>query len=195
MTDIKKIRQTVSRAKYGTVYFASSFSGFDQGYMSKLLSSFEKEGLLERISKGVYLKARKTRFGVAYPPIEDIVADIAKRDKARIIPTGETAANMLSLSEQVPVKTCFLTSGTRRQLNIGGKIVLLRNAAPRNFEYKNKTVCILVHALQSIGQPNITENIKTKIPDILTSVPKDKTFEADLRLAPEWIRKLILLRT
>ncbi len=194
MTDIEKIKRIVTRAKYGTVFFASSFAGFDQGYMSKLLSTFEKEGLLERISKGVYLKVRRTRFGAAFPPVENIVREIAKRDKAKIIPTGETAANMLSLSEQVPVKTCFLTSGTRRQLNIGGKVVLLKNAAPRNFEYKNEMVCTLVHALQSIGRRNVTENIKTKIPGILASVPKDKRFEADLRLSPEWIRKLILSR-
>lgn len=36
---------------------------------SYLLSTFEKEGLITRIAKGVYVKARKTRFGVVYPSI------------------------------------------------------------------------------------------------------------------------------
>lgn len=190
-SDIDKIRRIITRGKYGTVYFASSFPAFNLDYVSKLLANFEKEELIERISKGVYLKARKTRFGTSYPPIADIVTEIAKRDKAKIIPTGETAANMLGLSEQVPMKNCFLTTGTHRSLEIGGRSVLMKNAAPKNFEYKNGTVCILVHALQSIGQKNITDEIKAKIPAILQSVPKDKAFDADLRLAPAWIRKLI----
>jgi len=190
-TDIEKIRRAIARGKYGSIYFASSFPNFNADYVSKLLATFEKEGLLERISKGVYLKARKTRFGISYPPIEEIVAEIAKRDKAKIIPTGETSANLLGFSEQVPMKTCFLTTGTYRTLRIGERTVLLKNAAPKNFEFNNDIVGILVQALKSIGKDNVTEEIKAKIPVILAKVPKNKYLDADLRLAPVWIKKLI----
>ena len=190
-TDIDKIRRAIARGKYGSIYFASSFPNFNADYVSKLLATFEKEGLLVRISKGVYLKARKTRFGISYPPIEEIIAEIAKRDKAKIIPTGETSANLLGFSEQVPMKTCFLTTGTYRTLRIGERTVLLKNAAPKNFEYNNDIVGILVQALKSIGKDNVTEEIKAKIPVILAKVPKNKYLDADLRLAPVWIKKLI----
>lgn len=190
-TDLEKIRRIITRGKYGSVYFASSFPKFNHDYASKLLAAFEKEGLLERISKGVYLKARKTRFGISYPPIDEIVAEIAKRDKAKIILTGETAANLLGFSEQVPMKTCFLTTGTYRTLKIGERTVLLKNAAPKNFEFKNDIVCMLVQALRSIGKDNVTEAMKAKIPLILAKVPKNKYLDADLRLAPVWIKKTI----
>ena len=190
-TDIEKIRRAIARGKYGSIYFASSFPNFNADYVSKLLATFEKEGLLVRISKGVYLKARKTRFGISYPPIEEIIAEIAKRDKAKIIPTGETSANLLGFSEQVPMKTCFLTTGTYRTLRIGERTVLLKNAAPKNFEFNNDIVGILVQALKSIGKDNVTEEIKAKIPVILAKVPKNKYLDADLRLAPVWIKKLI----
>jgi len=190
-TDLEKIKCIISRGKYGSVYFASSFSNFNLDYVSKLLATFEKEGLLVRISKGVYLKARKTRFGISYPPIEEIIAEIAKRDKAKIIPTGETSANLLGFSEHVPMKTCFLTTGTYRTLRIGERTVLLKNAAPKNFEFNNDIVGILVQALKSIGKDNVTEEIKAKIPVILAKVPKNKYLDADLRLAPVWIKKMI----
>ena len=190
-TDIEKIRRAIVRGKYGSVYFASSFPNFNADYVSKLLATFEKEGLLERISKGVYLKARKTRFGISYPPIEEIVAEIAKRDKAKIIPTGETAANLLGFSDQVPLQTCFLTTGTYRTLRIGKRTVLLKNAAPKNFEFKNEIVGVLVQALWSIGKDNVTEEMKQKIPVILAKVPKNKYLDTDLRLAPVWIKKTI----
>lgn len=159
-----------------------------------MLSAFEKEGLLVRIAKGVYLKARRTRFGVSYPPIEEIVSQIAKRDKAKIFPTGDTAANMLGFSEQVPMKTCFLTSGTARDLKIGGRIVELKRAAPKNFAYNNELMGVLVQALRCIREENITDEIMSKIPAILADVERDRRFDADLKLAPAWIEKLILER-
>lgn len=190
--DKERVRREITRGKYGAVFSSSSFPGLTANYATKLLSAFEKEGLVVRISKGVYLKARKTRFGVSYPPIEEIVSQIAKRDKARIFPTGDTASNMLGLSEQVPMKTCFLTSGTARDLNIGGRTVELKRAAPKNFAYSNEMVGVLTQALRSIGEDNITNEIKAKIPAILSTVERDKRFEADLKLAPAWIEKLIL---
>ena len=190
--DKERVRREITRGKYGAIFSSSSFPGLTANYATKLLSAFEKEGLVVRISKGVYLKARKTRFGVSYPPIEEIVSQIAKRDKARIFPTGDTASNMLGLSEQVPMKTCFLTSGTARDLNIGGRTVELKRAAPKNFAYSNEMVGVLTQALRSIGEDNITNEIKAKIPAILSTVERDKRFEADLKLAPAWIEKLIL---
>jgi hypothetical protein len=190
-TYVEEIRRIITRGKYGSVYFASSFPGFSIEYVSKLLAQFEKEGLIVRISKGIYLKARQTRFGISYPPVDTIVKEIAKRDKAKVIPTGEAAANMLGFSEQVPMKTCFLTTGTYRTLQLGDRTVMLKNAAPKNFEYHNEVVNILVQALRSVGENNVTEEIKARIPNILKDVPKDKRLDADLTLAPAWIRKVV----
>lgn len=194
VSDKERIRREVTRGKYGLIFTPSSFPCLTANYATKLLSAFEKEGLLVRIAKGVYLKARRTRFGVSYPPIEEIVSQIAKRDKAKIFPTGDTAANMLGFSEQVPMKTCFLTSGTARDLNIGGRIVELKRAAPKNFAYNNEIMGVLVQALRCIREENITDEIMAKIPAILADVERDRRFDADLKLSPAWIEKLILER-
>lgn len=191
VSDKERIRREVTRGKYGLIFTPSSFPCLTANYATKLLSAFEKEGLLVRIAKGVYLKARRTRFGISYPPIEEIVSQIAKRDKAKIFPTGDTAANMLGFSEQVPMKTCFLTSGTARDLNIGGRTVELKRAAPKNFVYNNEIMGVLVQALRCIGEENITDEVMAKIPAILADVERDRRFDADLKLAPAWIEKLI----
>lgn len=193
-SDKERIRREVTRGKYGLIFTPSSFPWLTANYSTKLLSAFEKEGLLVRVAKGVYLKAKRTRFGISYPPIEEIVSQIAKRDKAKIFPTGDTAANMLGFSEQVPMKTCFLTSGTARDLNIGGRIVELKRAAPKNFAYNNEIMGVLVQALRCIREENITDEIMAKIPAILADVERDRRFDADLKLAPAWIEKLILER-
>lgn len=187
----QKIRAKITYAKYGEVFFVSSFPRFNVEYVTKLLTQFEKEGLITRLAKGIYVKARKTRFGVVYPPIFEIAREIAKRDKARIISTGDTAANKLGFSTQVPMNACFLTSGSSRKLTLGGRTITLKHASPKNFAYRGKLMPELVQALRSIGENNITEADEKRVSQLLHETPEEETIEHDLLLAPVWVRQII----
>ena len=187
----QKIRIRITRAKYGEVFMVSSFSKFHVEYVTKLLADFEKENLLTRIAKGIYVKARKTQFGIIYPTAMEIVCQIAKRDRTKIIATGQTAENKLGFSTQVPMNTCFLTSGTPRQLKLGGRIVTLKHGVPKNFAYKGKLMPELVQALRSIGENNITDEDEKRIGQLLALHPENQTFDHDILLAPVWVRNLI----
>lgn len=186
-----KVRRTLTRVRYGTVLFTSSFPQFDLEYVTKLLAQFEKEGLITRIAKGIYVKAKKTRFGLVYPSAFELVTEIAKRDKAKIIPTGETAANRLGFSTQIPMNTSFLTSGSSRTLSLGNRTVTLTHGAPKNFAYKGKLMPELVQALRSIGENNITEAVEKRVAQLLNETPETTTIEHDLLLTPVWIRQII----
>ena len=121
----------ISRAKFGAVFFVSSFPKYDVEYVTKLLAQFCKEGLITRISKGVYVKVKKTRFGILYPSADELVIQIAKRDKAKVIPTGATAENQLGFSTQVPLNTNYLTTCSTRKLLIGNRTITLKHGAPK----------------------------------------------------------------
>lgn len=185
------VRMKITHARYGVVFFVSSFPQFDVEYVTKLLALFEKEGLITRIAKGVYVKAKKTRFGVVYPSAFELVTEIAKRDKAVVFPTGETAANRLGFSTQVPMNACFITSGTSRKLKLGNRIVILKHGVPRNFAYKGKLMPELVQALRCIGESNVTESVERRVAQLLSATPEIETFEHDLLLAPVWVRRII----
>lgn len=187
----QRIRAKISYAKYGEVFFVSSFPLFDVEYVTKLLAQYEKEGLITRISKGVYVKAKKTQFGVIYPSAFELVKEIAKRDKAIVFPTGETAANRLGFSTQVPMNACFITSGTPRKLKLGNRTVTLKHGVPKNFAYKGKLMPELVQALRSIGEENITEAMEKRVAQLLSETPEIETIERDLLLAPVWVRQII----
>ena len=189
---VQKMRTKIARSKYGEVFMVSSFPKFNVEYVTKLLAVFEKEGIITRISKGIYVKAQKTQFGILYPTAAEIVAEVAKRDHAMILPTGETAENMLGFSTQVPMKSCFLTSGTTRDLKLGNRTVTLKYGVPRNFAFKGKLMPILVQALKSIGEKNITEDDCKRVRLLLSETPETATFEHDILLAPVWIRQLIM---
>ncbi len=187
----QRIRAKIVHARYGEVFFVSSFPQFDVEYVTKLLAIYEKEGLITRIAKGVYVKAKKTRFGVAYPSAFELVKEIAKRDKATVFPAGETAANRLGFSTQVPTNACFITSGTPRKLKLGSRTVVLKHGVPKNFAYKGKLMPELVQALRSIGEENITETVEKRVAQLLRETPEKETIDRDLLLAPAWIRQII----
>ena len=187
----QKVRDRIVHGKFGEIFFVSSFPKYDVEYTTKLLSLFEKEGLITRIAKGVYAKVKKTRFGILYPSVYELVEQIAKRDKAKVIPTGETAANRLGFSTQIPMNTTFLTSGSPRKLILNGRTITLKHGAPKNFAYKNKLIAELVQALRSIGEYNITPENKDTITKLFTNIQNSDIVEHDLFLAPFWIQKLI----
>lgn len=188
---IHKIRSKITRAKFGEVFFVSSFPKYDVEYVTKLLAQFEKEGLISRIAKGVYVKAKKTRFGLLYPTAYELVSEIAKRDKAKVIPTGATAENRLGFSTQVPMNSCFLTTGSGRKLKLGNRMVTLLHGAPKNFAFKGHLMQEMVQALRSIGQKNITAEVENRIRQLLAEHPENDTIAHDLLLAPVWMRELI----
>ena len=165
---VQRIRKRITRSKFGEVFFVSSFPQYDAEYVTKLLAKFEKEGLITRIAKGVYVKARKTRFGILYPSAFELVTEIAKRDKAKVIPTGATAENRLGFSTQVPMNTIFLTTASGRKLKLGNRTVTLKH-----------------------GAPNITSEVEARIGQLFAETPEADTIEYDLLLAPVWMRQTI----
>ena len=191
MTVEHKVKAKITYARYGEVFFVSTFHQFDVEYVTKLLAQFEKEGLITRIAKGVYVKVKKTRFGVVYPSAFELVTEIAKRDKAKIFPTGDTAANRLGFSTQVPMNASFLTSGSSRKLKLGNRTVTLTHGSPKKFAYKGKLMPELVQALRSIGEDNITESVEKRVAQLLSATPETETIEHDLLLAPVWVRQII----
>lgn len=188
---VQKIKRKLIRGKVGDAFFVSSFPEYDVEYVTKLLALFEKEGLVTRMTKGVYVKTQKTRFGVLYPSIYDMVDIIAKRDKAKILPTGSTAANRLGFSTQVPVNNVFLTTGSSRKLKLGNRIVTLKHGAPRNFAFRGHLMPELVQALKNIGEYNITAEDEAHIGQLFSETPENGTLEHDLLLAPVWMRQVI----
>ncbi|MCH5238054.1 MAG: type IV toxin-antitoxin system AbiEi family antitoxin domain-containing protein, partial [Muribaculaceae bacterium] len=98
------IADTIKSSNNGSLFFSNSFPAYGDEYVGHIMSDLVKEGELYRIGRGVYLKTKKTKFGLVYPDLEYIAKAIAKRDNADILPTGAMALNILGLSTQVPMK-------------------------------------------------------------------------------------------
>ena len=72
-------------AQNGTLFFNNSFPEFDDEYVGQILSDLAKDGIIHHLSRCVYLKTEETRFGLVYPPIEDIAKSIEALQEDRLL--------------------------------------------------------------------------------------------------------------
>ena len=191
-----KILTSVKKCGKGKVIFIADFALYGEANsVQKALERLVKSQTLLRLARGIYYypkKDKKLGLGVLYPSWEDVAYAIAKRDKARIAPTGIYALNRLGLSTQVPMNFVFLTDGTPRRINTGkGKVILFKHTAPKNLAFRNEIVMLIVFALKEIGKDKAAQSQLDRIQQILQQVPKELVLQ-DVKLMPSWVKSLIM---
>lgn len=186
------INKAIDEAPAKTLLLISDFSQFDPTYVSKLFSAATEDGRLLRLANGIYMKAVHSPFGTAMPSMMQVAQAIAERDHVQILPVGATAENLFGLSEQVPMKATFLTSGSGRSINIAGKVLQFKRGVPRNFAFQDKDLAALCLALKSIGQGNLTDQQLSILHDVMKHYKGNDAVRADIQLMPMWIRKILI---
>ena len=81
-----QIKKQIIEGQEGKIYFVSDFNFTgNEDLVKKVLFRLEKNGILIRISHGIYLyPVRDVKLGVMYPSMDSIAQAIAMRDKADI---------------------------------------------------------------------------------------------------------------
>lgn len=92
------------------------------------LSRLAKEGVLQRVSKGVYYRSRQTALGPSLPSASGAAAQTLR---APLHPAGLNAANVLGLSTQNPGRPEFATPAPGPPTALRGAIVHTGRPAQR----------------------------------------------------------------
>lgn len=95
--------------------------------VDQAFSRLSKEGKLLRVARGTYVAPVCNRFGTRPPAPEKVVASLAAQRGDVVAPHGATAANALGLTQQVPVREVYVTSGRTRKLKLGRSEVLVKH--------------------------------------------------------------------
>ena len=187
-----QILEKIKKAKKGTLFFGQDFSM--QGNNDAVRKSLERlleKGEIERVATGIYTRPKIDPIvGKVPPSIDSIVKAIAKRDKARVVPTGIAALNKLGLSTQVPMKFVYLTNGSSRNIKIDGRSILFKRTSPKNVATIGEISILVIQALRVIGKEKVSQEEIEKIQTLLKQ-EKKVHLEHDIRLALEWIREII----
>lgn len=187
-----QILERIKKAGRGVLFFTESFVSYGSTEaVKKALQRLANSGELDRVATGIYVRpVIDSVIGKVSPSIEDIAKAIAKRDKARIVPTGVYALNRLGLSTQVPMNVVFLTDGSARKIKIGKRSILFKKASPKNVATVGEISGLAIQALKEIGKEKVLDKEIKHIQELLKK-EKPTRLEHDIRLAPAWIREIM----
>ena len=116
---------------------------------------------------------------------------MAKRDGAKIVPTGLFAQYQLGFTQQVPMNVVYLTDGASRTINLGeGKNIKFKRASPRYFAIRSQLALLLTMALKDWKVENLTEEQVALIKVKLNENPRLQV--ADLKLMTSKVREFII---
>jgi hypothetical protein len=155
------------------------------------LRRLKAAGTIRQLARGLYdYPVQDPVLGCVAPSAERIARALAARDSIRLQPSGDYAANILGLSEQVPSRVVFLTDGPARKVKIGKREILLQHTTPRNMATAGRKSGTIIQALRHIGK----DQVDARIIAILRRRIDDReraSLRKDLIHAPAWIADLL----
>jgi hypothetical protein len=174
----------------GSILFPCDFRGLGSEDAIKMsLSRHARNGLVERLGQGVYLKV-KAKGKTAKPTMEQIALAIAKKEKIKIKPSGEFALHKLGMTANLPDDLIYITDGEPRNILIGSKRLILKSTTPKKLRLSNGISGLLIQGLEELGKDALNDQLKNQVSAQLKK-EDEKNVMADLQLAPAWIYDLL----
>ena len=196
MSIMERIRSEAGRLPEGKPVTTKAFMSFgSRASVDQALSRLVKAGVLSRLTRGVFVRPRRSAFVGTVPPEPiQIAAAIAAESDYKVQVHGAEAARRLGLSTQVPAKPIFYTSGPSRSFRLGAMEVSLKHVSPRKLALAGRPAGIAFTALWYLGKERVTsetiEHIRSRL------APEEfKALCAEVSAMPGWMHDVILKYT
>ena len=189
----KQIEKSIKCKPKGCLILPDDYLDFGSSdAIRKALGRIEDRGVIIRVAHGIYVRPKVSKLiGIITPSAEEIAEAIAKRDRARTVPTGSYALNALGLSTQVPMNIVLLTDGSPREIKVGKRTIKFKKTTPKNLLAKGKISRLVIQALKEIGNGKVTTEEEQKMIELLKT-ENEKELKHDIALSPAWIKKIMI---
>lgn len=132
-----------------------------------------------------------SRFGSRAPSVQKVVEELSKQRGETIVPSEASAANVLGLTTQVPIRIVYLTSGRSRKITLGKQVVHLQHAPAWMFTLAKEPEGEIIRALAWAGHENVNQALK----EIEAKVPRSEfqRIAQQSALLPLWMATALSL--
>jgi hypothetical protein len=130
-------------------------------------------------------------LGEIRPGPEEVVQQLARKEKMRIKPAGAYALHRLGLTTQVPTKLVYLTDGNSRHFRLGKLEVRFKSTSLKKMSIKGKFSSLVIQSIEELGVEGISKSVESKLLGFLKQ-EDTKVLQDDLKLAPAKINDYIV---
>lgn len=166
VSEKKLLANAVKNIPRGKVFSSRDLKlSIESASLRQNLKRLVDEGFIRRVRRGYFERPLYSSFlqenlGI---DMQKMAESIAKNNNWTIAPTGNTALNLLGLSTQIPAKWSFVSDGPYRKYVADGKILEFRHRANRDISGHSKKTNLVIQALKSLPEEEITDTIIQKI--------------------------------
>jgi Family of unknown function (DUF6088) len=199
--DLKaRILDRMRQAGPVSVWTPSDFLGLgSRAAIDKALQRLAISDEIRRIDRGLYDIPRVNRLTgkPANPDYTAVIDAVARRDQARLLVDGITAANQLGLTHAVPARVTVHTDARIRPIRLGNMTINFKLTAPSRLYWAGRPAMRVVQALHWLRDmvPSDKDSIQTRLKAILNDPTHGPTISDDLQKGlhtlPQWMHELV----
>ena len=198
-----KIRQVIARIygyKRGSVFTPKDFIDLaSHETIRKALSRLTFEKTIRRLTRGVYEYPVHSKLlnAPASPDPDAIARAIARAHGWTVLPSGETALNLLGVSTQVPARWEYFSDGPTKTYRWhsgggdgGGGTLVFKHRANKEIAKLSSKTALLVQALKTLGEKNVSQSTISQLRKRLSEAERKKAVR-EARYATSWVYEII----
>lgn len=154
----------------------------------KSLLRLANAGTLRRTLRGVYdyPAYSPVRKGPARPDPDAVARAIARAHGWTLIPTGESALNLLGLSTQVPAQWQYFSDGPTKRYDWEGGSVHLKHRANKEMTGLSPRTALVVQALKALGEEEVDGQVLAALRSRLSEQDRARALH-EARYSTTWV--------
>ena len=167
------------------------FRGLPSGAVAQALSRLARQGVLQRVGKGVYYRSRDTVFGKSRPN-PAALTQLAANTRT-VFPAGISAASLLGFTTQTPSRGEVATSGLSLPKMLIGETTKIHTRRPESWKQLSETEAALLDFIRERGKTTELSRKATAV-RLLKLLAEDGRFEKLQQVAntePPRVRALL----
>lgn len=169
--------------------------------IDKALQRLAASGDLRRIDRGLYDRPGRNEL-TGRPTVPDyraVIQAVARRDNARLLIDGMTAANDLGLTTGVPARIEVLVDARLKPIRLGNQVIHFKTAAPSRLFWAGRPAMRIVQALywmqDILSNPNERQRTMQELRKLFTDPNRGPAIRDDLQKGfsalPIWMQEFV----
>jgi Family of unknown function (DUF6088) len=185
-----------TRAPFG-VWVPADFADLGpRDAVDQVLRRLVRAGMIRRITRGLYDKPNLNVLTgkSTHPDPRSVIDALARRDSARMIVDGNTAANDIGLSDAVPAHIIVHTDARLKSLALGNLIIQFRKTSPSKLFWAGRPAMRVVQALHWLRNtlqsdaPRIRRRLQSIFADPVHGSAITANLQDGLSTLPTWMQ-------